>query len=273
MRLHRYLLALAMTALSATASSRNLPPAADCTEIAGTAPVLSAGRIVMVGEVHGTSEMPAEFLRLACNALQRGRAVRVGLEMLDPNGALAAYIASSGDATARQALLAERHWNGMRDGRSSLAWLGMIEALRSMRERGLPLSVFALYDRSFTGSYDRVMAARLRQERTSHPDALILTYTGNVHSMLKRVAPFPEPMGSLVADLKPVAIVLSSDAGQSWSCMGGAECGVNDWPAPPENGPPHVARTSPRKGVYTLQLNVGRITASPPAVPVPASTS
>jgi hypothetical protein len=272
LRLSRHFLAFALMAFSAAASSQDLPPGVDCTEIPGTAQVMTAGRIVMVGEVHGTNEMPAAFLRLVCGALRRGQAVSVGLEMFDPDGALAAYMASSGGAAARQALLAGRHWNGMRDGRSSMAWLGMIETLRSMRVRGLPIGVFVLNDLSFKGSYDQVMAARLRQERTAHPDALILSYTGNVHSMLKIAAPFPAPVGALLADLKPVSIELSAAAGQAWFCRGAGECGVGDWPAAPENGPLHVARPSPRTGVYTLQLNVGRITASPPAVPVPAST-
>jgi hypothetical protein len=50
----------------------------------------------MIGEIHGSNEMPAEFLRLVCGALQRGQPVLVGLEMFDPNAALAAYMASTG---------------------------------------------------------------------------------------------------------------------------------------------------------------------------------
>jgi hypothetical protein len=259
--------------LSAAASAQSLPPGADCREIPGTAPVLASGRIVMVGEIHGTSEMPAEFLRLVCSALARGQAVSVGIEMFDPNRTLAAYMSSNGDTAARQALLGARHWNGMRDGRSSVAWLGMIETFRTWRLRGLPLSVFALSDTPSAGSYDQVMSTRLRQERAAHPEALMLTYTGNVHSMLKRLQGLPEPMGMLVADLNPVSINLASDAGQAWMCMGASGCGAQDLPATLKNGPAHTARPAAQVGVYTLQLNVGRITASPPAVPVPASTS
>jgi hypothetical protein len=268
LRLPKYLLAIALAAFGASASSQTLPPGADCTEIPGTAPVLGAGRIVMVGEIHGTNEMPAEFLRLVCSALQRGRAVSVGIEMVDPGGTLAAYLASTGDAASRQALLKARHWNGMRDGRSSMAWLGMIEAFRTMRQRGLPVSVFALNDQPFTGDRDTAMAARVREEHAAHPDALILAYTGNIHNMLTRMAGIPAPMGALAADMEPVSIVLTSDAGQAWMCTGPNECGATGLPATLENGPPHAARPAARAGVYTLQINVGRITASPPAVPV-----
>jgi hypothetical protein len=271
MRFPRHLLALALAALSATASAGTLPSGADCAEIPGAGQALSAGRIVMVGEIHGTNEMPAAFVRLVCGALQRGQTVSVGLEMFDPDGALGAYMTSDGDAAARRALLAQRHWNGMRDGRSSEAWLGMIETFWTWRRGGLPLSVFALNDRSFAGGYDQVMAARLRQEHTAHPQALLLTYTGNVHSMLERPAGLPAPTGTLVADLAPVSIELTSEAGQAWLCSGPGECGAHDFPAMPGNGPRHAAQASARAGAYTLQINVGRITASPPAVPVPAS--
>jgi hypothetical protein len=272
----RDLLILALVSLSSAVSGQDLSAGLDCSEIPGTAPLLAPGRIVMVGEVHGTREMPAELLRLVCGALRRGQAVSVGLEMADPNGAVRAYMGSGGDAVARQALLAERHWNGMRDGRSSLAWLDMIETFRSMRQRGMPVGVFALNDRPFTGDRDQAMAARVREEHAAHPASLIFTYTGNVHSMLARAAwlpaQVPAPMGAQVADLDPVSIELTSEAGESWLCKGPQQCGVERMSPTPENGPPHVARPSPKAGVYTLRLNVGPIRASLPAVPVPASS-
>lgn len=269
-RMPRHLFSFTLVALCSGASAQNQSGAA-CAVIPGTAPLLSAGRIGMVGEIHGSREMPAEFMRLVCGALQRGLAVSVGLEMVDPKRALDAYMGSSGDAAARQALLAERHWNGVRDGRSSAAWLDMIDTFRTWRRQGLPLSVFALNDKPFTGDRDQAMAARLREERAARPEALILTYTGNVHGMLKRAgwmpAQMPAPMGALVADLAPVSIELTSDGGKAWMCTGPGQCGATGLPAALENGPPHVARPAAQAELYTLQLNVGQTTASPPAVP------
>lgn len=275
LRLSKPVLALVLAALSATASGQDLALGMDCPAFPGTAQALAPGRIVMVGEVHGTNEMPAAFLRLACDALRRGLTVSAGLEMADPDGRLQAYMASSGDAAARQALLAARHWNGVRDGRSSVAWLAMIETFRGMRQRGLPLSVFALSDKPFTGDRDAAMAARLREEHEAHPATLILTYTGNVHSMLKRAAYLPAevplPMGALVADLAPVSLVLASEPGESWLCKGPQQCGVQRMSPLSQNGPLHVAGPAADAGVYTLQLNVGPTSASLPAVPVTAS--
>jgi len=274
MRLSKPILAFALAAISAAATAGNLPPGAACAgraEIAGTEQVLAAGRTVLVGEGHGTNEMPDAFLRLVCSALRRGQPVAVGLEMHDLGGALGTYMASTGDPEARQAFLADGFWTGSRDGRTSSAYFGMIEALRTMREQGLPLSVFGLYDKPGMG--DQLLADRLRRERLARPDALILTYTGNIHSMLKRAdwfpAQIPTPMGALVADLHPVSIDLESDGGQSWSCNAPRECHVQDIPTPPvTRGPLFVAQPASQAGVYTLQVNVGRTTASPPAVPV-----
>lgn len=275
LRLLKPILAVLLTVLGAAASGQALAPDADCAGIPGTAQVLAAGRIVMVGEVHGTNEMPAAFLRLACDALRRGLSVSAGLEMVDPDGALNAYMQSKGDATARQALLAARHWNGIRDGRSSEAWLGMIETFRHMRQRGLPVSVFALNDKPFTGDRDAAMAARLREEREAHPAALILTYSGNVHSMLERAdylpAQVPVPMGARLADLAPASIKLTSEGGQAWVCSSPPHCGVEKMQPAAGKGALHVASPAAEAGLYTLQLNVGAISASLPAVPVPAS--
>jgi hypothetical protein len=44
----------------------------DCADVRGTESIITGHRIIMVGEVHGTKEMPAMFTRLVCAALRRG---------------------------------------------------------------------------------------------------------------------------------------------------------------------------------------------------------
>lgn len=263
----RPLLALALGALGAAATAATLPANSNCAEIPGTAQLLRAGSTVLVGEVHGTSEMPAAFLRLVCSALRRGQGVAAGLEIHDADGALDAYMASDDEPAARLALLASPFWSRTRDGRSSAAWLDTIVAFKALRHAGLPLTVFALYDKP--GLSDQAMAQRLRRERLARPDDLIVTLSGNIHSMLQRgslPAQIPEPLGALVADLNPVSINLTSDGGQSWSCRAPGECHVFDDPQPPvQNGPLLAARPASKAGVYSLDVNVGRTTASPPA--------
>src|SRR6056297_2293528 len=63
-----------VAAASATASL-------DCgASIAGVDPLLVPGTIVMLGEIHGTVEIPAFVGDLACHGLVRGHRVLLGLE-------------------------------------------------------------------------------------------------------------------------------------------------------------------------------------------------
>ena len=70
----------------------------DCgTPIAGVAPLLVPGTIVMLGEIHGTVETPAFVGDLACHGLVRGHRVLLGLEYPASEQAdLETYLASDG---------------------------------------------------------------------------------------------------------------------------------------------------------------------------------
>lgn len=261
----RQLLTMTFSALLTIASAG--ARAEDCKEIAGSAPLLVAGRTVLVGEVHGTREMPAALLRMACSALRRGVPVAVGLEINDTGGALAAYLATADEAAASKAYLAHPFWVRGQDGRASAAMFDTIRAFKALQRQGLPLSVFALYDSAALS--DQKMAEQLRRERVARPQALIITFTGNIHNMLGRAewmpAGVPATMGALVADLQPVSIGLENTGGSSWSCID-MTCGVHAWMAPPDGGRAQMTVLPARQPVYSVEINVGPTTASPPAV-------
>jgi hypothetical protein len=270
-------LVLFLSAIGLTARADTGPLAGDCTDIAGTAGVITGHRIVMFGELHGTKEMPAMFARLVCAALQRGNAVSVGLELpASEQAQLDQYMASDGDSSARNALLASWFWSKGRDGRQSNAYFGMIEALRGMRHAGLPLSVFSLEDKPIKSSQyaqrrDEVMAARVRHEYETRTDTLVLTYTGNIHNMLhlpEGLSHIPAPMGLGLQDLHPVSINLTGSGGTMWNCS--PECGVHGNPNPPAatSVAPTVLVLGGDNGVYSGHIDVGATTASPPAAGV-----
>ena len=237
---------------------------ADCTPIAGSAALLAAGRTVLVGEMHGTRELPAALYRMVCSALRRGVPVAVGLEVNDEDSALSRFMDAGDEPAASQHYLATRFWMQGRDGRASAAMFDTIAALKALRRQGLPLSVFALYDSRMLS--DRKMAERLRRERLARPDALILTFTGNIHNMLETPAGMPLTMGTLVADLKPLSVNLVYSGGSAWSCQD-AVCGVNALPMPLD-APRELWTVVPARyaQVYNVEVGVGMITASPPAV-------
>jgi hypothetical protein len=255
--------AAVLGALIACAAAVHARERADCTPIAGSAALLAAGRTVLVGEMHGTRELPAALYRMVCSALRRGVPVAVGLEVNDEDGALSRFMDAGDEPAASQHYLATRFWMQGRDGRASSAMFDTIAALKALRRQGLPLSVFALYDSRMLS--DRKMAERLRRERLARPDSLIVTLTGNVHNMLETPAGMPLTMGTLVADLKPLAVNLVYSGGSAWWCQD-VVCGAKALPMPPY-APRELWTVLPARDarLYSVEVGVGTTTASPPA--------
>lgn len=223
----------------------------------------------MFGEGHGTKEKPRTFLRIVCAALKQGADVAVGLEMpVDLNAPLATYLQSNGDPAARSALLRTDFWKQGEDGRASVAMADMIDGFRRLRQAGYPLAVFAMQGAGADWHLrnDEKMAARIREEFNARPTSLILTLTGNMHSMKTKPewlpAEIPAPIPTYLKDLGPVTFDLTSTGGSAWSCA--KECGPHtdaDRPGPQE----FVVTASNMSEAYTGQINVGKTTASPPA--------
>lgn len=251
------------------ARAASIPDGMDCTEIPGTAVYLRGHHIVMFGEGHGTTEMPATFLRIVCSSLKQGNSVAVGLEMpIDLDQPLASFLQSTDAPAARSTLLDTDFWRQGRDGRASLAMADMIDGFRRLRQAGYPITVFAMqgagadwYQRN-----DEKMAFRIRKEFNARPTSLILTLTGNIHSMKTKPewlpAEVPAPIPTYLKDLSPATFDLTSTGGSAWSCQ--KKCGVHSSPVRP--GPDEfVVTESGMKEAYTGEINVGKTTASPPA--------
>lgn len=255
--------------LTLPARAVNIPAGIDCSEIPGTSDYLHGHRIVMFGEGHGTKESPATFLRIVCAALKQGASVAVGLEMpVDLNEPLATYLQSNGDPAARTALLRTDFWAQGQDGRASVAMADMIDGLRRLRQAGYPLAVFAMQGAGSEWHVrnDEKMATRIREEFNAGPTSLILTLTGNVHSMKTRPewlpAQVPSPIPTYLKDLDPVTFNLTSTGGSAWNCR--QDCGPHSEPA--RSGPDRFVVTASGMGdAYTGQINIGTTTASPPA--------
>ncbi|TFW30505.1 hypothetical protein [Massilia horti] len=253
---------------------------AACDIPAGLEQKLQPGHLVLIGEVHGTTESPAAFGDVVCRALEQGREVSVGLE-LNPNqvDSLAQYMASDGDKAAVKRFLHSTFWaRSFQDGRSSTAMLALVERLRRLKQRYPALTVFVLDEAmspsaSVGGlSRDQRMAVRVRAEHLRRPQALVLTLTGNVHNRLKPMSLgagkqiLPQPMGAWLADLSPHSVLLDSNGGSAWVCA--PACAAQIFPAqqdPAANaaqGYHDLSATEP----YTNQWSIGPSTASIPAI-------
>jgi len=273
-------LALALAA-GACATGRAPDAALDCPPIAAVEPLLAPGRVVLLGEMHGTAESPAFVAALACRALDAGLPVGVALEIpLQQREGVERFLDSAGAEADREALLAGEFWQeSYQDGRRSRAKLALLERLRALRGRALPLEVVLLDDATATDgkTRDRRMAERLIEAAEENRDGVVIALTGNLHNRVVRGLPWDpehEPMGYLAAqrlgEERIAALDVSSAGGTAWFCTGStpASCGIQsisgrgpaDSPVAVELYPEHDH--SGYHGVY----QVGRLTASPPAV-------
>jgi hypothetical protein len=238
------------------------------------------GGLILMGEIHGTAEAPARVGAVVCDALKRVDMVSVGLELpRDQVEPLAVYLASNGDQIATAQLLHSPFWmRSFQDGRTSIAMLGLVERLRGLKQHYPHLVVFALEDdaglpsESAKFTRDRRMAARVRVEHESRPQALVLTLSGNIHSRLKPMPTSPDelaiapPMGTFLTDLTPRSVKLVPTGGTAWTCT--PDCGVHalSEPGKLQGRTQPVYRELGSAEPYTEEWLIGPSHASRPAV-------
>jgi hypothetical protein len=222
-------------------------------------------RVILVGELHGTSEMPAFASGLACGFLQKGRQVVLAMEVArDAQPEIERYLASDGGEPARQLLYASS-FGRPKDGRGSLAYMGMIEQVRLLRQAGAPVSVAGadLAGGHGAATRDSAMAGHIAALARANPAAVVISLSGNLHAAKTKggeAGAHYEPLGYLLSRQMPThAIALAHDGGTVWACM--PQCDTYDI------GP--WARGARPRG-YDRVVKVGRLTASPPMRPAAA---
>ncbi|OBU63910.1 calcium-binding protein [Stenotrophomonas maltophilia] len=194
-------------------------------------------RLIVLGELHGTREVPVLVREMMEAYAADGAPVRLALELpTGENEALATYLASAGTAKARAALRGTTYWNvrsRMHDGRRSEDMLDLIEAARVLRTRGRDVQVFG-FDRVLpaetagSGARDRVMAEEVRARAQALPNnGRLLVLTGNVHGMRTqpKMIAYP-PMTSLLKDLDVYNVRIEARGGEGWGCTAVEHCGA-----------------------------------------------
>lgn len=262
--------------------------------VPGMEDVLTPGAVVLLGELHGTKEIPALAGTLACHTASAGTPVVVALEVpREEQGAVDLYLESDGGAEARAELLQGTFWRRpYQDGRSSAARLELLERLRRWRQAGQPLSVLAFDVRGHGSVRASGLARRLKWARGRVPGGTLLVLVGNVQARVVRGAEWdPElsPMGWYLAreGLPVKSLDARFSGGTAWTCKlapdGHIPCGESSAVLPRgvsrERGT-HYRGSEPfvrlldadaREGFHGV-FYVGPVTASPPAV-VPGSTA
>lgn len=240
-------------------------------------PRLTAAQFVVLGEVHGTAEAPA-FISALVDARTATRPLSIGLEMAaSEQETIDRFLASDGGPRARAELLRGPHWHGLRDGRSSLAMLDLLESLRRRRAEGVDVDVVVFDDQTAQGNdREHSMAHNLHRALLRRDHAQVIVLVGNLHARRTAGVPWDDhytPMAMLLAaSFEVITLDMACAPGVAWNCRPGPpmRCGAHPLHGLDRGRAPFVeledrARDEehPFDGIYY----VGVPTASRPAVP------
>lgn len=231
--------------------------------------------VLMLGDMHGTRELPAFVGAVVATVAARGPVV-LGLEIPSSESpVIAAYLGSDGGAAARSALIAGAWWRmPYQDGRRSVAMVELIERTRQLRAAGAAIDVVAIDGAPDEDQEAREegMAGAVIAARRAHPGAAMIVYAGNLHTSRASRPGFPQFdwMGMRVvrAGIPVVSLDPRFPEGTAWLCFDAVadHCGVSFVGGEPVTPGIHLERGGAVDGWYS----VASATASPPAVrPVP----
>ncbi len=249
------------------------PPAELPAELRALEPALARHAVVMFGELHGTTELPAFVGEVVAALASRGKVV-LALEIpITDQADLERFVASDGTAAARAELLAGPFWSATyQDGRRSVAMLHLLERVRQLRAGGAAIEAFAFdvpdFDR---GERDRGMADNLLRARAAEPDATWVLLAGDLHVVRGEhpMVPGKRWMAGHVIDAGVPVVSLQPwhAGGSAWVCTDdvAAHCGPREGPGRAAGARGVVLEPS-SEGAYDGRYVVGPITASPPAI-------
>jgi hypothetical protein len=246
----------------------------NCRPVAGEAELWAnpQTRYIMVGVIHGTAETPALFGDIACAAHASGRPVVVALELADwGQPALDVFLNSNGGEAARRVFLQSPLWRlPMKDGRSSQAYLGLIERLRLLKQAGAIEGVVAIKPTGvgLRDDENAAMADDIRAAARQAPRAIVLVLVGSVHASKLPISFGDAAITPAAADLPPAETLslLVLMTGRAWNCTSATECADHrqEGVDPVKRGVSLAVQTG---GQYDGAIDLGvPATASPPAV-------
>jgi hypothetical protein len=253
----------------------SVPSQVDCPTIAGFDQILENRKtqFIVMGEFHGTNEMPQIFADAVCLA-SKERPISVALEMPEADQQLInTYLASNGDFEAKQDFLKAQIWkNDFKDGRSSEAIFALFDRLRAFQAAGKIQSVVAFQPTKWLSNakYERAMAELIKAQTPKH--SRVLVFVGNVHAMRTKVAFGPKPyvaMAGYLPKKSTLTLNIVDDGGSAWACTGPKTCGVITSHRPKQNSTRGVVIEAQRNAAYDGVLFLGAATtASPPQQPL-----
>ncbi len=240
------------------------------------------GEVLLLGEMHGTQEVPRFLAQAACQAMVAGTPVTVGLELpLENQTRVDAFLESAGAEEDWLKLMEAPFWRSpYPDGRSSEAVANMLEQLRQLRSRGLDLEAFVFDHPKAQGQErEKAMAATVKHQVESAPERFYVVLSGNIHARTKQGLPWDtkyQPMGYLLKDEldEVVALDMAYNSGSAWICAVDTkgvkdrlDCGIRDAKGKDNGDRFFVHRWDGSNDAgYNGVFYVGPVNASAPAV-------
>ncbi len=247
--------------------------------ILGGDQLVRPGNVVLLGELHGTQQVPHFLAQSVCQAALQGIPVSVGLEIPVRNQErLQTFLASAGKEQDWARLLESPFWRSpYPDGRNSEAVVFLIETLRKLRGRGLEVDLFAFDHPLLKGeAREEAMAQTVLGVAGKASRRAVLVVSGNLHSRQVKGLPwnpFYRPMGLRLAEQheRVYSLDIAYDSGTAWLCSVDGQrkldCGVKPTKGK-DNGSRyfvHLFGGRNRQGYHGI-FYVGVVSASPPAV-------
>ncbi|NMO16064.1 hypothetical protein HPC49_43335 [Pyxidicoccus fallax] len=194
--------------------------------IIGLGKQVKKGGVLLLGEMHGTQEVPRFVAQAACQATVAGVPVTVGLELpLESQARVDAFLDSAGAEEDWLKLMDAPFWRSpYPDGRSSEAMANMLEQLRQLRSRGLDVDAFVFDHPKGQGqARENAMAATVKHQVESARNRFYMVLSGNIHARTEEGLPWDKkykPMGLLLSEALDdvVALDMAYDSGSAWIC-------------------------------------------------------
>lgn len=255
-----------------------------CAAPAGTDALLDRPEtILVVGDWHGTVEIPAAFLGIVCEAARRGP-VTIALEMPETERTLFRNaMAAPTESAARETFLYGDFGNPRStDGRNSVAMLEMMVGFWRLKAAGHDvvihpfMAVESRIPNRDQAWWELEMAYGISRALVDRPDARVVVFVGDLHARKIGYARFPDvglPAAGHLHASDTFTLHTAVQGGESWSCE--ATCGRRVSRGRHDAGPDvrGVILGPVQDGAYDGVLAVGPTTASPPAALQPATIS
>ena len=237
-------------------------------------------RLLIMGEIHGTEEIPALLTDLIV-AQPVNRPIRIGFEWpVAQQAAVNRYLQSAGTAADLAELTAGPYWEHP-DGRMSHAWLTLLDKVRELRRRDRDIDVFMMEpdygDAESIRAAGGVLAmkeagiARSIQTvlRTAPPDTVVAALMGNYHPRVGKDSPDPDSSVAIrLRAIHPLILMPYARRQTAWLCQAdgcGSHTSNSSKPGVTVGMIEMEALPGAPSGVLAEEVQLHALTASAPA--------